>query len=169
MTIGVIASYAQDTIYFILTPDGFINGKEPSVSYVVLNYPEKKQDELYNAVLKYATTSFVSPQDVISKIENEVITLNGVTLIINGFSTLFTISFEFKEGRMKVNIPVLIRMSAIGRPGIELTLKGGLVGIFSKNGKLKIPEAKKLLESFFNNMVYEIIDQIEKKGKAEDW
>ena len=47
MTIGVIASYAQDTIYFILTPDGFINGKEPSVSYVVLNYPEKKQDELF--------------------------------------------------------------------------------------------------------------------------
>src|SRR5690606_30506187 len=63
--------------YFELTPDGFVNSTDHSSLYVVVDMAGKDQESLYKDALLAISSFFRSPKDVISTVENEMITVNG--------------------------------------------------------------------------------------------
>ena len=60
---------------FILQKDGFIDSINNS--FIVYVIPEKSQNQLYNEVLMSIGRTFISPKDVISKVADKQIVING--------------------------------------------------------------------------------------------
>lgn len=162
-------SFAQDSIYFSLTTSGLVNVSDSTKDFIVMSFPEKSQSELYNAVLKYATTSYVSPQDVISKIENEVITINGVSVDLVYFIINYTLIIEFKEGRMRIMVPTINKITGQFMSSFNVPLIGQPVGIYNYKGKLKMGEVKSGIENLFNKMIKNIEDCVINTNKEDDW
>ena len=163
---------------FFLTPSGFTfdNGKD----YYVITAPEKNQQELFDAVYAWAGRSFVSPQDVISSTPNaSQITINGV---ITGLTKMpkrvikvpvdvnFTWCIQFKEGKIRINVPIINRMEADGKipQSLHLVRSSAMTdGIYKRDGTLVDEYSKNKLEQFFNVVLKEIEDSIQNNVEDE--
>lgn len=172
------STFAQSTATFKLTPNGFVNANDTSKHFIVFDLPGKSQAELYSASLTYMTSNYVSPKDVISKVENEVLTVNGYepgaiknTSLQTPFDMNYTVVFKFKDGKIKVEDPTF-RLTVGARtlylvyPGFSIN--GQDVGIYGKNGKIKSERAIGDLEKFFNKYIAKYIQGIT-KGNITDW
>ena len=72
LLLSATLSYAQ----YSVTPDGLVS--DSGKPYDVYSFEGKSQESLYSIAYKYIARAFVSPKDVISAKENEVISLNAV-------------------------------------------------------------------------------------------
>ena len=170
----LLASVNRVDAQFVLTPNGL--QLEDGRDYLIVNFENKTKEELFDAVHQFAGTEFISPQDVISVSGKELITFNGVATnipwrnIISKYCSFnFTITFLFKDNRMRVNIPSINRIytEAIN---LKLVQSSALLtdSIFKKNGKIYSPQTKAGIESFFNNFIEEIKQYINQE-KSSDW
>ncbi len=162
-------SFAQD-IDFRIQPDGsFLNYKD-NKDYVVIEYPDKTKNELYTNILTSVTKLYNSPKDVISKVENEVISINGISsdcVMLSGwlgvkvyFSIQYGIKFMFKDGRMRVDAPIIIRLYNDSDSDIK-PISGWLSvqGIFKKGEPN--PKKQNTIDDFnntLNNIILDIIN-----------
>lgn len=161
---------------FTLKPTGFVNTDEPNLDYVVLHYDGVAKEELYKRILSYMNTQYRNPDKVLTTIENEQITINGMSdaEIKKPYADLhYNIVLWFKDGKIRMDAPVpemkyLLNDLSFRRIFINLDKKGFLSdnhGIWFK-GKLALPNVKSQLEDFFNR---ELAD-IKQAGSAEnDW
>ncbi len=168
---------------FLLTPKGFISSEDQTKDFVVYNFEGKSQKELFTKVLSFATSTYNSPKDVISKVENEMITLTGFQPDKIGFGGIikmtydlnYTLVIKIKDGKIRLDAPTFDCKSFNGDKINRLTLdesNGGLgsevkVGIFKKTGKVSRDAAKEGLEKFFNALAENIkASIISKSGDA---
>ena len=173
------ATYSQDI--FALTPDGFRDSE--GADYVVFEFEGKTQKELYDAVLLKINTSYVSPKDVLSSIESVNITINGFTQKLfkwNGavFDVNYTISFMFKDGKVRVNAPSLNKMlGTYQRKSYEMFVCGNGGGALSdrvfiyqqKSGSLRLSSQKTTIENYFNSIINSIMKSVEENNSNDDW
>ncbi len=116
---------------FKLTPNGTLVG-EDGKDYIVLEYPSLSQSDLYNNFLIAVTKLYVSPKDVISKVENSIISVRGNTpyssenaikAIALGitlyYDASYVLKFEFKDGRVKVSAPTILNVRSSLNGDIE--------------------------------------------------
>ena len=170
-----LVCYAQ----FVVTPNGIKTAE--GKNYIVIKVEGKDKSSLYNDVLKYISMSYVSPKDVISSVESEMISVNGISKIKDRAITYdmnYTIVFEFRDGRLKCSAPGINTMTGfIGDRQYELTLNeynGGFgsvckVGIFNKRGDLCREVAKESIETFFNGLIVSLQRYLSECSKEDDW
>lgn len=162
--------------YLELTPNGFTNVNDPSIDYVVLETPNATQAELYNSTLAYLQTQYQNPDAVLTVIENEQITINGLAKdqIKDPYVSLYyNLVFRFKDGKLRMDMPVmelknLMNDLSYRRLFVSMEKRGFLndkYGIWTK-GKLRFPEAKNNLEDFFNTYLANIAAHANVKN---DW
>lgn len=162
--------------YFELTPDGFVNSTDHSSLYVVVDMAGKDQESLYKDALLAISSFFRSPKDVISTVENEMITVNGYQSKairrnkLHTFDINYSISFEFKDEKMRIGSPSFRLTNFANLQELHLvsnaTINGTDLGIWNKKLKLKSELAKEDLEKFFDGF---ISLSIEKINDGEDW
>jgi hypothetical protein len=170
------ASFCQ--LKFELTPKGFVSTTDTSKEYIVIEVSGKSKADLFKKLELYVNKTFVSPKDVISKVDNESITLNGYAeraIRRNGmhvFNMNYTINFEFKDGKIKVSSPTF-RLTTYTTKKQNLWLvsnnsfDGSDLGIYNTKYKLKSDMAKEDLEKYFDNFISKLSSYLQKENV--DW
>lgn len=176
---------AQDSTYFKLFPTGFesINSAHPQ--FAVVDIPGKTQSELYKKTLIILSSIYVSPKEALSTIDNESITVNGVeknAIYIKGFlgagttySVNYTINFQFKDGKIRIDRPSVNRLhSNLSSNTTVIILSNSNPErsannreAFSKDGKVKIESAVKNTEAYFNHYISNIVSKL--KNSSTEW
>lgn len=176
------ASFAQtDSSLFLLTENGFVSKQDTTKDYIVKNYQNIKKEKLYQKALIGVTKLYISPKDVISKVENETISINAIANNVFSGSTFYnslyvdyTFQLSFKDGKIKFG-PILL--NSIYNAHVELQLKYIPVGfggvspsIYNKDGKVRrsLQKMYNQLSYYFNNLVTQFSLSINSNIK-NDW
>ena len=172
-----IITRAQD-LQFVLTPAGLKSASDTTKDYLVLEIPGKTKADLYTRMLLYLNKVYVSPKDVISKVENESITITGYASGVvqrnyyHVFDINYTVNCEFRDGKIRLNAPTF-RLTNTQGPNLQkflLVSNGGYgleFGIWNTSLKLRHEKAKEDLENFFNTFTSRLIAGMKKEG--DDW
>lgn len=165
---------------FELTPNGFVDSEDHSKNYIVIEFPSKTKEELLNETMIYLTKNYVSANDVINKVNEEVITIsayssNQITLGYRNYTNKYIITFSFKDSKVKIDSPLIELSYGAGenyhRLHISYLERNSLSndGIFAKKNKLKHKRPKDDLELFANKFVLSYKDGLSEEDKNEDW
>lgn len=169
---------------FRLTKEGFVDAKDPEKSYIVLDTNGRSKEESFKDVLKHLTILYKSAKDVISKVDNEVITINAKEPNTINCKTLdydlsYTVTVSFKDNRIKIDAPTFNCTSFAYNKPYRLTMSGSnggfgsevTVGLFKKNGEEGQKKTISQINVFFNNLVSAIHDAANgvADGDTEDW
>ena len=163
---------------FSLTKDGLVNTKNPEVPYIVLEFEGKSQEELYNLVHIYLNKIYLSPKDVLSVLENKSISINGISKDVIQvkkrafYDIRYTISIEFKDGRIRVNTPIILdiyKYVSLQKFTLELINRAFTPGIFFKNGDVNYEMPKKSVEDYINSYIQNISEAISSNSKEDNW
>lgn len=173
----------QLSAQFILTPNGFTT--HDNKDYIVYNFENKTQTELYNAALMSIGRTFVSPKDVISKVENKQINLvayipKGVSRTnYHKFDLTFNVVFEFKDNKIKINSPniisIIYQMKYLQQMYVkkEINLLAYFDGnewtIYNSKDVVKLDMAKETLEATVNNLIENLINNIKQNSTNDNW
>lgn len=164
--------------YFVLTPNGIrVDGKLEE-SYIVLNFSDKSQSDLYELAHGYIVSNFNSAKDVMSESSPNYITVNArftfrEKAVYNyQIDALYNYKLAFKDGKVKVEF-VLADLDVPPQPhsknfSFNLIAKGkafGGYGVFSKKGDVASPNAKQAIEEFANALTKGLVDAI--SGESE--
>lgn len=169
---------------FKLTIDGFLS--EDDEEYLVLNYPDKSSEEMYNQTLMFIHSVYKIPDAVINEVKNEMITVSGFQESAVGFKKVlgaylatwdmnYTISFQFKDGRVRINAPNFQCSGYSEGQETKLVLyaKPSLVNsassLFKKDGKPRMKDSIEMIESFFNDFCTQYDNFIKTKETDNDW
>ena len=138
----------------------------------------KDATELFDLVRKHVSLAFRSPKDIESNINDKIISIYGYApkctfFTAPGFkfylSFHFSLKFQFKDGKIRIEAPILSEMEGSAWPTLQKTFKAK--GIFSKEGVLSDNPKKRqtvtMLENYFNNLINRIINGDSKAN--EDW
>lgn len=171
-----INSHAQ----FSLTKEGFINTEDNAKNYVVIEFEDMPKDELYLRTLKYVTSTYKSAKDVVSKVDNEMITLNGsepnkILAKTIRYDISYNVTISFKDNKIKIDAPTFECSSFSGGKPYRLTMSGSnggfgsevTIGLFKKNGEASLKNTIIEIESFFNGLVSGIKGSI--NGNQDEW
>lgn len=172
---------------FELTAHGFVDAKNAQHDYIVVPFEGKSQTEIFNLAQSALGRTTFSPKDRVSKVEYSQICINGIfreVTYINrmglhlNFDMICNIIFEFKDGRMKINGPIIndiIRDVPLGSAQhMYLTTAergsalGGDLALFDKNGKVKEKKHKANIEDAINAYVINLISEMN-NIKDSDW
>ena len=180
---------------FKLTINGFVDQKEETKDYIVMEFANYAQDSLYNKIMKYILSTYRSPKDVISEIKPEMVTLNGFQPACislskvkkwNGqnwsnsgfYDMLYTITIRVKEGKIRIDAPTFeCTMVESGGKKNRLVMYGSnggfgsevRVGLFKKNGMPASKNAIIMLEDFFNTFCEKLAASINSNNGDNDW
>jgi len=163
---------------FELTPHGFVDSEDHSKNYIVIEFASKTKEELFNETMIYLTKNYVSAKDVISKVDNEVITINAyssilVTLGFQKYTNRYIISFSFKDSKVKIDSPIVDLTYVAGGNLYKLHIsseKSNILNdrIYGKNNKLNYKRPKEDLELFASQFVLSYkLGMFDKKN--ENW
>ena len=150
-------SFIFDSFGGLATADG----KE----YVVYELRGWKQSELYNKMVVGISKLFTYPEKVMTKVDNELITINGFER--NAFtwggnysvSYYYTLKFQFKDGKIRVD--PTIRGYDHYRDGCS-----PVYGWMKTQGNYQ--EVKPKFENAINNLIYLFLQKSFDK-KNDDW
>ncbi len=118
LVIGLLSlvSFAQNRVDFTLDNSGKYIISGSTNDYYVFQYEGESQSALFNKALIGVTKTFVSAKDVVSKVENSLISINsthaieyylaGIVKIVNHVN--YIIELEFKDGKIKINAPTIV-------------------------------------------------------------
>lgn len=172
-----LLGYAQLPVDFKLQHNGSfktVDGKD----FVIIPNEGKTANELYNEVLQFVTLEYNSAKDVISKVENSVISINGIEtdcVTLSGmfgvkslFSIQYILQFQFKDGKIRVEAPTLSRLFTKETPDIK-PISGWLnaQNVFKK-GKPN-PKKQSTIDDFENTLNGLINRILTSKQNKEDW
>jgi hypothetical protein len=160
---------------FELTPEGLIsNGNE----FVVIAQ-KGTQAELYKTALLYLNSIYKSPQNVLSEIEGEAITIsakanNSVRRnSLHVFDMFYNFTLEFKDDKIRMSAPKFElttftdKRQTLHLVWTKASLGGSNLGIYGKDNKLKSEKAKEDIENYFNNYINLLSEAIDKK--EDNW
>lgn len=182
MLLMSLTNFAQDHL-FVLSPSGMITTNPESPNYLVFDYPTLTQKELYEKVLMTIGEHFTSPKDVMSTVEGKQISIlcnvaDGVKRTdFHSFDVSFKLVFEFKDKKIKVNAPVINRITTVTHKFQEMFIQkyiismggGDEFSIYNTKGKLKLEKAKRSLENTVNSVVLMILNGVVDKSVDDDW
>ncbi|MDM1138884.1 DUF4468 domain-containing protein [Empedobacter sp. R132-2] len=168
---------------FRLNSSGFVNSEDNTKDYVVLDFPNQSQSELFSKAMIFVTKYYKSAKDVISKVDNETISINAISShdiprnSIHYYQNRYIIVLSFKDGKIKVDAPnVSLTRYTDGqlRTLYIYREKGDILeynlGIFGKNEKLRYPKSKEALESFANRFLDDLKKNILGDSSTnDDW
>lgn len=102
--------------------------------YIVYDVEGYTQKELYNAMLLGLSKLFNNPDKVLTKVENELITVNTVSEYYllddsNRYALSYTVRFYFKDGKIRVDKPIV--NSIITKTGKEIKDVAGWIKMFN--------------------------------------
>lgn len=178
-----VLSITVNSQSFILTDIGFRDADNPENDYIVFDNLDGDQSTLYTNLLVKINSVYVSPKDVVSAVPDKSISINGIekeSITFNSFNKYdlnYTVTFLFKDGKIRVNAPNLNNISGVfgNITNVKtLNLKGGgnswasSKSIFNKKGELKEKKQKQELEIFFNGLIDKIISS-NADGKSDNW
>ncbi|MBO7294240.1 MAG: DUF4468 domain-containing protein [Bacteroidaceae bacterium] len=167
---------AQDKLNipkFELQENGlFLSGGKP---YIVIEMPGQTKAELYKQILVNVSYCYKSPNDVISSIENEVISINGYEDTFWGMKTLgqwiyldakYVIKIHFKDGKVRVDSPIV---SDIGPYNNDFEGRIKFDKVFKKDGSINPKRQRNVDESnnYFNNLIERFFNT--PVSNEEDW
>ena len=111
-------SYAQGSVNFSVTKYGSYEVPYSNNDYFVITFPGKTQSQLYSSALMAITRNFVSAKDVVSKVDNEMISVNAVHRFTESYGIVsitydvnYTFEMEFRDGRVKINTPRIVKIT----------------------------------------------------------
>ncbi len=160
-----LTSYSQS---FNLTPSGFVSSADSTKNFIVVDAAGLSQAQLYKHSMLYLSSLYVSPKDVLSTIDNESITVNAIAkkaikmkvLYLNpSWDVDYTITFQFKDGRMRILQPSVNGMNTFtGDLYRTASIRGGSgrnhKEIYNGKGELKQKDGKENLELFINSYLH---------------
>lgn len=169
---------------FTLTPQGFVNADDNEKTYVVVEIPGT-QAELYAKAKTAITSMWNSPKDAMSYNEPDIIVINGFSPTAAHFKKwgrdnvadmTYRLQVQFKDGRIRIDAPVIGQLIFAGGQGSMLIEAGDnstmshIVRAFDKKGKVRFPDFNKNVEDYFNGIIATLIEKM-KNGAAsdEDW
>lgn len=177
--------------YFTLTPKGFLT--ENQAEYVVLDFPNVNQAELYKRVQRALVSMYKDPKEALSFIEGESITVNGyqpdaisnkrranalaVAKATYKYDLSYSLSILFKDEKIRFNRPTFECRRwyeggyksnwATGWSYLSLVKeKNNTAAIFSNKGELIAPDVVEQLNHYLNSLIKEILD---KSQNTNDW
>tara|TARA_R110002033_G_scaffold19214_1_gene49631 strand:+ start:656 stop:1204 length:549 start_codon:yes stop_codon:yes gene_type:complete len=162
---------------FELTPTGF---KAAENEYLVVDVSNKTAAELFLITKLYLTKTYKSSKDVMSLVDNKMITLNGYQpksvrrTSMHRFDMSYNITIQFKDGKVRFDAPTFNLTAYNKHPQTlhlywpKFSLDGSNLGIYGKKNKLKSKKAKQDLEDFFNGMIKQLTTDYKNESK-DDW
>ena len=167
---------------FSLTINGFVSSKDNSKNYVVFDYDSISKEKLYTNVLKYITYNYKSAKDVVSKVDNEVITINAfqpaqIKAKLTKYDISYTIVVNFKDNKIKIDAPDFKCTNNTRDKLYMLTMSGSnggfgsvvTIGLYKKNGEPSQKNTIDELELFFNDLCEKIRIAASGENSNEDW
>lgn len=156
---------------WVITPDGVLTDSLTGKPYMVIE-KEGSQSELYKQILKNVHAMFVSPDDVVSTVENEIISVRGITetrikyMGLNGLlEPTISVKIEIKEGRVRVSSQWTEVKWMGGKPISPHTLLAvGSLRCFNKKGEINNEKRYHI----YNDLSRKFIDRILKEAEDED-
>ena len=97
---------------FELTPNGFVD-QNTKKDFIIKEFASQSAIDLYNKSLVSITSMYRSPNIVASKVEGEIININGtgtitVKRIMNFDYTIdYNFILRFKDGRVRFDAPIV--------------------------------------------------------------
>ena len=176
LTMGMFM-YAQSPVNFKLQSDGTFKTVDGN-DFVVIQQKGKSASELYNEVLQSVTLQYNSAKDVVSKVDNSVISINGISsdcITLSGmlgvkvvFSIQYILQFQFKDEKIRVEAPVLSRLFSDKTPDIK-PISGWLKvqNVFKKDKPN--PKKQSTIDDFENTLNGLINRILMSKKVEEDW
>lgn len=160
-----------------ITPDGTLVDSITGDTHMIIER-EGTAAELYKQVLKNVHRLFASPDDVVSSIENEMITVNGYTETTlkyagfnHSFEPLISVKVEFKDGRMRVSAKWLSTVwckTTVTDP-YTLLVKGGLK-CFNKEGEIKNEKRYHIFNAISSDFINRVIEvPTTDEATDDDW
>ena len=172
---------------FELTAYGFVDSTNINNNYIIVPFEGKSQKDIYNLALSALGKTFVSPKDRISHVEYSQLNLNGIIANATNlnrmgmklyFDLYYNIILEFKDGRMKINGPIInniVRDAPFGsKHYIFLTESergsaiSGHKALFKKNGKVNEKKHVENIEKAMNSLISRIVTEMN-NTKNSDW
>ncbi|TDS13264.1 hypothetical protein [Sphingobacterium paludis] len=177
--------------YFTLTPKGFL--AENQADYVVLDFPNVKQAELYKRVQRALVSMYKDPKEVLSFIEGESITVNGyqpdaisnkrranaiaIAKATYEYDLSYSLSILFKDEKIRFNRPTFECRRwyeggyksnwATGWSYLPLVKeKNNTAAIFDNKGQILAHDVLEQLNHYLNSLIKEILD---KSQNTNDW
>lgn len=163
----------------VVTPEGLRDSENSERTFLVINAEGVTAKDLYDNAVRYITKSYKNPEEVIKgNIEGEYLKFNtysyGVFNVKNGMAKVlcsmdYTIELSFKDGKVKFELVDLDIYDDNTRTYHVIFTGGRLEGypIYAKNGKLRLPDTKAELESYFNTKISLLANAL--KDTGEDW
>ena len=160
-----------------LTKDG-LTVIDSDNDYIVYEFEGRTKEDLYTSVLKTLTVKYNSAKDVLSKVENETISINGIQTDYIGAGKLlgnylevydlgYNLNISFKDAKIKIDIPTIRFPNESNGRTLHISGKGMFKTFIFKKDKVKEEGAKQKIEDFFNTLVAEIKQGVE--NKKDDW
>lgn len=172
-------SYGQQ---FELTPMGLVDKSNSTKDYIVIRFPGKSQQELFNKTKAYITSIYNSAKDVMSVSEPDLISTFGVSKFVYKRKISLAVkcvlkhkvTIAFKEGRARVQFEIIDIFPEDPQVKNKIKLCGNSMntgGIFNKEGEVKAPISKKEIEDSANIFAQELANYINEKNDnvEEDW
>lgn len=180
-TLAAVFVIMSASAQFILTPDGIISSSDPSKDYVVVNLPDKSQQEIFEAIESYVYANFNYKGCTIETLPYQTISVyvdysrrNENTIVLKGpdFNQRlnadllsYIITYKVKDGKLRMDIPRIKKSGMIlminGVPHHAalqaLSKKGNKTALFDRDGK-PVKNKKEIIrgiEQYFNNMLHE--------------
>lgn len=156
-----------------LSPNGFVNSTDSTKNYIVLDFEGKSKSDLYKASQLYFSKIYVNPKEVMTLIDGESITLNGIDkqaikmkfLYLNpSWDVNYTSNYEFKDNKVKVSIHINRISAMVGSN--PPTVKNSF-DFFNKKGVLTNDKGAKSVEDYFNSVLDKYIIGI--NAKNDNW
>ena len=145
--------------------------------YDVAVFEGKDATELFEMVKKHVALIFNSPKDVESNVDDKVISIFGYASNVVSFtygyrfyiSFHYSLKFQFKDGKIRIEVPVLTKMEGYFLPTLNDMFKNAHV--FNKHGVLSDkPKKRKIatdIEDYYNDLINRIINGNSKA--KDDW
>lgn len=171
------ATVAQERTFCLQSDGSFLtrdNGK-----YLVEEFPNTSRDVLFQKLLVNISSLFVSPQDVISSVPNEMISVNAYVDEIPFFTvstavgkhsfspgTHYVIKIYIKDNKVRIDAPIITGIGKVGSDAFPIWMKR--YKLF-KNGEVN-PKRQDVFDSFhnhFDNLVRSILKT--SPTVDEDW
>lgn len=176
-----ISTFAQKSSFKLQSSGDFLDSVT-SKNYSVFEFQGKSKTELYTMILKNVSSIYVSPKHVLDKVEDEMISISAETQesipnTVLGMKVYcsfgYKIVYEFKDGKIKVNSPKILSITA----GNRFTSLNGIFDKWLKTQKVykfkngestpNKPETINAINGEFNSIIESSISS--SNTKKDDW
>lgn len=157
---------------WVITPSGVMVDSITNKPYMIIERAGTAT-ELYREVVRNVHSMFVSPDDAISTIENEMVSVKGYAHTVLKYGGLtcdlepyISVKIDFKDNRMKVEaswVRVVWMRSAPTDP-YTLLVRGSLK-CFDKQGKVKNEKRYDIYNEVSNGFINRVMEH----KVEEDW